>query len=106
MQGTPKARVRFGAFELDLSSGELHSGAETIQLQEQPFQVLRILIELGGEIATREQIRKKLWPNDTVVEFDHSINAAVKNLRRALGDTAETPRFIETLPRRGYRFIC
>src|SRR5713101_2574890 len=104
MKDTLPTRVRFGAFELDLKSGELHNGDQIIQLQDQPFKVLRILIERGGEIATREQIQKKLWPNNTVVEFDHSINAAIKNLRRVLGDSAAAPQYVETVGRHGYRF--
>jgi serine/threonine protein kinase/Tol biopolymer transport system component len=105
MKDTLPTRVRFGDFELDLNAGELHKGGQIIQLQDQPFKVLRILIERGGEIATREQIQKKLWPNNTVVEFDHSINAAIKNLRRVLGDSAEAPQYVETVARRGYRFM-
>src|ERR1700722_1443382 len=76
-----------------------------IRLQEQPFQILRMLLVLPGEIVLREEIRKNLWPSDTVVEFDHSINAAIKRLRDALGDSAENPRYVETVARRGYRFI-
>jgi len=98
-------RVRFGAFELDLKSGALRTGDQKALLQEQPLQILRILVERGGEIVTREEIRKKLWPNDTIVEFDHSINAAIKNLRRALGDSANEPQYIETFARRGYRLM-
>jgi eukaryotic-like serine/threonine-protein kinase len=104
-------RVRFGAFELDLRSGELRpvepaDGMRTIVLQEQPFQVLRLLIERKGEVATREEIRKSLWPNDTAVDFNHSINVAIGTLRRALRDSAEDPKYIETVARRGYRFIA
>src|SRR5271167_3741659 len=105
MKDTQPVRIRFGVFELDLRSGELCSGAEKTLLPEQSLQILRMLVERGGELATREEIRKKLWPNDTIVEFDHSINAAIKNLRRALGDSADEPRYIETLARRGYRLM-
>lgn len=98
-------RVRFGECELDLRTGELRSSDETTLLREQPLQVLRLLVEADGELVSREEIRKKLWPNDTIVEFDHSINAAIKNLRRALGDSADEPKYIETLARRGYRLI-
>src|SRR6266550_2956057 len=98
--------MRFGVFELDLRAGELHKGGRTIRLQEQPLQILAMLLARPGEVVTREEIRQKLWSNDTTVEFDHSINAAIKRLRDALGDSAERPRFIETLPRRGYRFIA
>ena len=105
------SRVRFGAFELDLRSGELRpveagNGVRTIVLQEQPFQVLRLLIERNGEVATREEIRKNLWPNDTAVDFNHSINVAIGTLRRALRDSTEEPQYIETVARRGYRFIA
>jgi eukaryotic-like serine/threonine-protein kinase len=104
-------RVRFGTFELDLRSGELRplepgNGMRTIVLQEQPFQVLRLLIERNGEVATRDEIRKNLWPNDTAVDFNHSINVAIGTLRRALRDSAEEPKYIETVARRGYRLIA
>src|SRR5215471_10108032 len=105
MKRTSSGRVRFGAFELDLTSGELQNNSSKLVLQEQPLQVLRMLIERRGKLISREEIRKELWPNDTIVEFDHSINAAIKNLRRALGDSADEPAYIETLPRRGYRLI-
>src|SRR5579859_3736062 len=98
--------IRFGAFELDRNSGELRKSGLKIHLREQPFRILAMLIERPGEIITREEIQKILWPNDTVVEFEHSINAAIKALRSALGDDADNPRFVETLPRRGYRFIA
>ena len=102
-------RVRFGAFELDLSTGELRS-METpnpikVLLREQVFQVLRMLVEREGKIVTREEIKSGLWSDDTVVDFDRSINAAIKALRRALGDSADSPRYIETLGRRGYRLL-
>jgi len=105
MQDTQPARVRVGVFELDLKSGELRTGDHTVVLQEQPLQVLRMLVEREGELVTREEIKKKLWPNDTIVEFDHSINAAIKNLRRALGDSADEPKYIGTVARRGYRLM-
>ena len=105
MKNTQSARVRLGVFELDLRSGELRTGEERTLLREQPLQVLRMLVERNGDLLTREEIREKLWPNDTVVEFDHSINAAIKNLRRALGDSADNPKYIETLARRGYRLM-
>src|SRR6201981_2199699 len=97
--------VRFSTFEVNLDSGELRKRGQKIKLQEQPFQVLAALLEKPGEIVTREELRSKLWPSDTFVDFDHSLNAAIKRLRDALGESAETPVFIETLPRRGYRFI-
>jgi DNA-binding winged helix-turn-helix (wHTH) protein/Flp pilus assembly protein TadD len=104
-------RVRFGGFEVDLRSGELFSiGAadgdgSVVLLREQSLQVLRMLIERGGEIVTREEIKRALWPNDTVVDFDHSINTNIKLLRRALGDSADKPCYIQTLARRGYRLL-
>jgi DNA-binding winged helix-turn-helix (wHTH) protein len=95
--------IRFGTFQLDLRAGELRKEGRKIRLQEQPFQILRLLLESPGEAVLREEIRSLLWPNGIVVEFDHSINAAVKRLRDVLGDSADKPRYIETLARRGYR---
>lgn len=108
MAQASQTRVRFGAFELDLKSGELRpieagQSDEKVLLREQSFQVLRMLLERAGKIVTRDEIRQRLWPNDTVVDFDHSINTVIKTLRRALGDSAEDPQYIETLARRGYR---
>jgi serine/threonine protein kinase len=97
--------VRFGPFQLDLNAGELHKHGHKVHLHEQPFQVLKMLLEHPGEVVTREEIRKRLWPNDTIVEFDNSINAAIKKLRLALGDSAEAPSYVETVPRRGYRLL-
>jgi len=97
--------VRFGVYEVDLRAGELRKSGVKIKLQEQPFQILALLLGRPGEVVTREEIQKKLWPADTFVDFEHSLNAAVKRLREALGDSADNPRFVETLPRRGYRFI-
>src|SRR5579864_105761 len=97
--------VRFGLFELDLRTGELRKSGIRIKLQEQPFQILAMLLERPSEIVTREDLQKRLWPQDTFVDFDLSLNSAVKKLRQALGDDSEHPRFIETLYRRGYRFI-
>src|SRR5580658_7207485 len=110
MYTLPSDRVLFGAFELDLKTGELRS-TETpdpnnkVILREQVFQVLRMLLEHEGKIVTRDEIKGRLWPNDTVVGFDHSINATINTLRRALGDSADDPRYIETLARRGYRMM-
>src|SRR6266571_6328037 len=98
--------VYFGPFNLDLRAGELQKDGRKTRLQEQPFQILRMLLEHPGEVVTREEIRRKLWPNDTIVEFDHSINAAIKKVRLALGDSAEQPEYVETVARRGYRFIA
>jgi serine/threonine protein kinase/DNA-binding winged helix-turn-helix (wHTH) protein/sugar lactone lactonase YvrE len=105
LPGSEPRCVRFGVFELDTRTRELRKRGTKLKLPEQSIQILAMLLKHPGELVTREELQNKLWPNDTIVEFDHSINAAIKRLRRALGDTAETPRFIETLPRRGYRFI-
>ena len=98
--------VRFGVYEVDLRAGELRRKGRKLKLQEQPFQVLALLLERQGEVVTREALREKLWPADTFVEFDHSLNTAISKIREALGDLADNPRFVETLPRRGYRFIA
>jgi TolB-like protein/DNA-binding winged helix-turn-helix (wHTH) protein/Flp pilus assembly protein TadD len=99
-------RTRFGAFEVDLRSGELHKHGIRLKLQDQPFQLLALLLEHPGDLVTREELREKLWPADTFVDFDTGLNSAIKKLRDVLGDSAEEPRYIETLPRRGYRFIA
>jgi TolB-like protein/DNA-binding winged helix-turn-helix (wHTH) protein/Tfp pilus assembly protein PilF len=98
--------VRFGVFELDLQTGELRKAGARINLPEQPFQVLEALLDPPGDLVTREELRQRLWQAETFVDFDQSLNAAVRRLRDALGDSADTPRFVETLPRRGYRFIA
>ena len=98
--------LRFGVFEADLHARELRKQGMLIKLQEQPFQILAFLLEHPGEIVTREQLRQKLWPGDTFVDVNNSVNAAINRLREALGDSAESPRFVETLPRRGYRFVA
>jgi DNA-binding winged helix-turn-helix (wHTH) protein/Tol biopolymer transport system component len=97
---------RFGVYELDLRAGELRRQGLKVKLQEQPFQVLTQLLEKPGEVVTREELRNRLWPADTFVDFDHSLNAAIRRLRDALGDSAENPRFVETVARRGYRFLA
>jgi len=102
----PVQVIRFGVFEADLRSGELRKSGVKIKLHDQPFQILTMLLERPGELVTRDEIRKSLWPGETFVDFDHSLNNAVNRLREALGDSAESPRFIETLPRRGYRFVA
>jgi cholera toxin transcriptional activator len=102
-----KAKVaRFGVFELDLSAGELRKSGVKLRLQEQPFQVLALLLERAGEVVAREELQQKLWPSDTFVDFDHSLNTAINKVREALGDSASSPRYVETLARRGYRFIA
>ena len=98
--------IRFGIFEVDLASGELRANGVRIKLQEQPFQALAALLERPREILTREELQKRLWPADTFVDFERGLNKAINRLREALGDDAENPRFIETLPQRGYRFIA
>jgi TolB-like protein/DNA-binding winged helix-turn-helix (wHTH) protein len=97
--------IRFGIFQVDPRAGELWKKGLRVRLQDQPLQILLALLEKPGDVVTREELRAKLWPTDTFVDFDHGLNAAVKRLRDALDDSAESPRFIETLPRRGYRFI-
>ena len=96
--------IRFGEFDLDHAAGELRRDGARVRLQEQPLQVLQILLENPGQVIPREELQRRIWPSDIFVDFDHGINNAIKRLREALGDTAETPRYIETLPRRGYRF--
>src|SRR5947209_20326510 len=97
--------IRFGEFEADVRSGELRRQAQRPKLQEKPFQFLAALLTHPGELVTREQLRQSLWPADTFVDFEHGLNTAVNKVREALRDSANDPRFIETLPRRGYRFI-
>jgi len=100
------SRVRFGPFELDRRTGELWKAGSRINLPDQPFQVLKTLLERPGELVSREELRHRLWSAETFVDFEHGLNAAIRRLRDALGDSAEVPRFVETLPRRGYRFIA
>src|SRR6266478_4331825 len=98
-------RLRFGVFEVDLRAGELTKRGLRIRLQEQPFQVLAMLLERPGELVTREELREKIW-GQTVVDFDHGVNKAINKIREALGDSAQSPRFVETVARRGYRFLA
>src|SRR3989442_6495692 len=102
---TIKQGFRFGRFALDVSARELRKDGVRIRLQDQPFEVLVRLLEQPGDVLTRDELRRQLWPDGTFVDFEHGLNAAVKRLRAVLGDNAEHPRFVETLPRRGYRFI-
>jgi cholera toxin transcriptional activator len=97
---------RFGIYEVDVRSGELRKNGAKLKLQEQPFQVLAMLLQRPGEVVTREELRQRLWPADTFVDFDHGLNTAINKLRDSLGDSAANPRFIETLAKRGYRFIA
>jgi eukaryotic-like serine/threonine-protein kinase len=101
----PAHTVRFGPFQLDLLTAELHNNGVTTRLADQPFHILVELVEHPGEVVTREQLRQRLWRSDTFVDFEHGLNTAVKRLRSALGDSAENPRYIETLPRHGYRLM-
>ena len=106
-QANPSSRaLRFGVFEIDLKAFELRKHGLRLKLSEQPFQILALLLEKPGEVVTRDEIRNRLWPGDTFVDFDHGLNNAVMRLREVLGDSSDKPRFIETLPRRGYRFIA
>src|SRR4029077_15693318 len=97
--------LRFGIFEVDLRAGELRERGRKVKLQDKPFQTLALLLRRPGEIVTREELREGLWPSDTFVEFDANLNAAIRRVREALGDSAERPRYVETLPKRGYRFL-
>src|SRR5712691_8309059 len=106
LEARSSAIRRFGVFEVDVRAGELRKQGVRIKLQEQPFHVLAVLLERPGEVVTREELRNQNWPADTFVDFDNSLNTAINKLREALGDSADNPRFIETLPRRGYRFIA
>jgi TolB-like protein/DNA-binding winged helix-turn-helix (wHTH) protein/Tfp pilus assembly protein PilF len=104
--GSVSGRVRAGLFEIDLDSGELYRGGRKVALQEQPFRVLAVLLDRPGEVVTRQNLQSRVWPADTYVGFDEGLNTAIRKLRAAFGDSAENPRFIETVPRRGYRFIA
>ena len=108
MQPTPVSpnTIRFGLFEADVSAGELRKRGRKIPVQDQPFRVLTVLLLHPGELVSREEFQRALWPGDTFVEFDEGLNKAIQKLRRALDDSSDNPRFIETLPRKGYRFIA
>src|SRR5215208_2551200 len=99
-------RLRFGVFDVDLRTGELRKHGVKVRLQEQPFQVLAMLLERPGEVVTREELRSRLWSADTFVDFDHGVNKAINRIRDTIGDSATSPRFVETVARRGYRFIA
>src|SRR5919198_658309 len=98
--------LRFGAFEVDRNAGELRRNGVKVRLQDQPLQILLTLIDRPGQIVTRDELRTRLWPDDTFVDFEHSINTAVRRLRDALGDSAENPHYVETVARKGYRFLA
>src|SRR3984957_11814868 len=106
VSGQRQGRLSFGTFELDRESGELLKRGSPLRVQEKPFQLLLLLLEHPGEIVLREDLQRRLWPNGTYVDFDKGLNTAVKKLRYALGDSPDKPVFIETIPRRGYRFIA
>jgi DNA-binding winged helix-turn-helix (wHTH) protein len=108
MQEIPQSALvfRFGVFEADLASGELRKHGSKIRLQEQPFRILVMLLDRAGEVVSRDEICRDLWPADTFVDFEQGVGTAIKKLRQALHDDAETPRYIETLPKRGFRFIA
>src|SRR5512141_2704424 len=106
MKHTLPSTVRFGVFELDLRAGELRREGRKTKLQDQPFRVLSLLLENPGEMVTREELRSRIWPAHTFVDFDQGLNKAILKVREALDDDASNPRFVETLPRKGYRFIC
>src|SRR5215472_14214520 len=101
-----RTSIRFGTYELDLQGGVLRKEGARIRCQEQPLQVLAALVERPGELVTREELRHRVWPQDTFVDFDHALNTAIKKIRAALNDDADAPRYIETVPRRGYRFVA
>src|SRR6516165_2662769 len=102
----PTRSVRFGAFSIDLASGELYKKERKIKLQQKPFQILALLLERCGEVVTREELRQQVWGPDIFVDFDHSLKTAISKIRQALEDSAQNPRYVETLTRRGYRFIA
>src|SRR6266487_4296343 len=108
MPGATQATTvrRFGSFEVDLRSGELRKNGMRLRLSGQPFQVLAVLVERPGELVTREELHSKLWPSDTFVDFDHGLNNTIARIREVLDDSSDTPRYVETIPRRGYRFIA
>ena len=104
-EGTEPSHLRFGVFELDLTTGELRKAGVLIHLPPQPFKILALLASRSGQLVTREEIQQEVWGSETFVDFEHGLNFAIKKIRDVLGDDAETPRYVETLPRRGYRFI-
>jgi DNA-binding winged helix-turn-helix (wHTH) protein len=106
MPNPPNDLVRFGIFQLDLKARELHKAGVKVKLQDQPFRVLALLVDRAGLVVTREELRQKVWPTDVYVGFDQGLNNAVKKVRDALGDSADSPRFIETVERQGYRFVA
>src|ERR1700692_454676 len=106
LEAPPPTILRFGVFEMDARAGELRKHGVRIKLQGQPFHVLTLLLQRPGEVVSREKLRSQIWQSDTFVDFDNGLNTSINKLREALGDSADNPRFIETLPRHGYRFIA
>src|SRR5262249_56095475 len=108
MEDRPEAqrRLSFGVFDMDLRTGELRKHGLRVRLQRQPFDVLALLIGRAGDVVTREELQQKLWPANTFVDFEHGLNKAINKIRDALGDSADAPRFVETVARRGYRFLA
>ena len=104
--GNTNGVLRFGVFEVNLRAGEVRRQGAKVKLQEQPFHVLAVLLEKPGELVTREELRDRIWPAGIHVDYEKSVSKAINKIREALGDSSENPRFIETLPRRGYRFLC
>src|SRR5512142_2825734 len=100
------SQIRFGVFEVDVDAGELRKKGYRLRIQQQPFQLLALLLERPNEVVTREEIQQKIWGHDTFVDFDHGVNRAINKIRDVLGDSADNPRFVETLSKRGYRFIA
>ena len=105
MSDAPARRIRFGPFEADCGAAELRNNGRLIRLQEQPFQVLVTLLDRPGEVVSRDELRDRLWPGDSFGDFDQGLNTAINKLREALGDSAANPKYVETVPKRGYRFI-
>src|SRR5262250_3924947 len=104
--GQSKTTIKFGVFEVNPRSGEVRKSGTRIRLQDHPFKVLLALLEHPGEVVSREELRQRIWPTESFGDFDHAVNVAVGKLRIALGDSADVPRYVETLHRRGYRFVC
>src|SRR5215475_1797733 len=105
-EGQAAAKIRFGEFEIDTAAGELRKSGQLVSLPPQPFRVLALLVRRAGQPVTREEIREEIWGDQTVVDFERGLNFAINKIRSALGDSADSPTYIQTLPRRGYRFVC
>src|SRR5215467_13685060 len=105
-EGQAAAKIRFGEFEIDTAAGELRKSGQLVSLPPQPFKVLALLVRRAGQPVSREEIRQEIWGDQTVVDFERGLNFAINKIRSALGDSADSPTYIQTLPRRGYRFVC